>query len=273
MAGPGQSIERAGGANAAWNARSYRELKMLTLNSAERIAGDFLNIENVSGLDDVLGDICRQLRCEFFALTHHVDFLGAPHAGLRVHNYPEEWAHWFDAQRLGIADPVHRASQRTSAGFYWREMTSGRALPPQDRLVFARARQHGIGDGLTIPAHVPGDAHGSCSFAWRRGETPTPGALFFAQSIANFAFEAARRLHGPSQSRRPVLTDRQRECLLWAARGKTDWEIAQIMGIRHFTVVEHIRNARIRYDAATRGMLIVRALFDGSLHFGDIALH
>lgn len=100
-----------------------------------------------------------------------------------------------------------------------------------------------------------------------------PGALFFAQSIANFAFEAARRLHGPCDLQRPRLTDRQRECLLWAARGKTDWEIALIMGIRHFTVVEHIRSARMRYDAATRGVLIVRALFDGTLSFSDIALN
>ncbi|RYY28695.1 MAG: LuxR family transcriptional regulator [Sphingomonadales bacterium] len=246
---------------------------MLTLDAAERIAGDFTQIDDVAGLDNVLGEICHQLGCEFFALSHHVDFLCAPHAGLRVHNYPEEWAHWFDTQRLGIIDPVHRASQQTSAGFYWRDMVRGRALAPQDRFVFARARRHGIGDGLTIPAHVPGDAHGSCSFAWARGKAPGPGALFFAQSIANFAFETARRLHGPRNPARPRLTDRQRECLLWAARGKTDWEIARIMGIRHFTVVEHIRNARLRYDAATRGMLIVRALFDGTLNFGDIALN
>ncbi len=245
---------------------------MPTLDAAERIACDFLKIENLSDLNDVLGEICNQLGCEFFALSHHIDFLGAPKAGLRVHNYPDEWAHWFDKHRLGIIDPVHRASQRTSAGFHWRDIGSDRPLAPQDRLVFARARRHGIGDGLTIPAHVPGDAHGSCSFAWARGVSPGSGSLLFAQSIANFAFEAARRLHGPSEQARPRLTDRQRECLLWAARGKTDWEIACIMGIRHLTVVEHIRNARVRYEAATRGVLIVRALFDGTLSFGDIAL-
>ena len=246
---------------------------MPSLDAAERIAGDFLTIGNISDLNDVLGEICNQLGCEFFALSHHVDFLGAPKAGLRVHNYPEDWAHWFDENRLGIIDPVHRASQRTSAGFHWRDISGDSSLAQHDRLVFARARRHGIGEGLTIPAHVPGDAHGSCSFAWARGRTPGPGALFFAQSIANFAFETARRLHGPGDIARPRLTERQRECLLWAARGKTDWEIAHIMGLRHFTVVEHIRNARLRYNAATRGVLIVRALFDGTLSFSDIALN
>lgn len=244
---------------------------MPTLDAAERIACDITNIADTADLNLILGDVCRHLGCDYFALSHHVDFLEAPTTGLRVHNYPEEWANWFDAQRLGVADPVHRASQQTSAGFVWRDM--GRRFPlfPGDKAVFARARRHGIGDGLTIPAHVPGDAHGSCSFAWQRGKAPGSGDLFFAQSIANFAFEAARRLHGPRELPRRGLTDRQRECLLWAARGKTDWEISRIMGIGHFTVVDHIRCARRRYGAATRAMLIVRALFDGTLHFSDIA--
>lgn len=244
---------------------------MPTLDAAQQIAHDLMLSAEPSDLDDILHEVRKYLGCSFFALSHHVDFLGAPGTGLRVHNYPEEWAHWFDTQRLGLSDPVHRASQQTSAGFLWRDMVREVSLAASDRTVFARARRHGIGDGLTIPAHVPGDAHGSCSFAWRRGAAPEPGALVFAQSIANFAFEAARRIHGPRGEPRRRLTDRQRECLLWAARGKTDWEISRIMGIGHMTVVDHIRNARGRYDAATRAMLIVRALFDGALHFGDIA--
>ncbi len=119
---------------------------MPSLDAAERIAGDFLTIGNISDLNDVLGEICNQLDCEFFALSHHVDFLGAPKAGLRVHNYPEDWAHWFDENRLGIIDPVHRASQRTSAGFHWRDISGDSSLAQHDRLVFARARRHGIGE-------------------------------------------------------------------------------------------------------------------------------
>ena len=40
--------------------------------------------------------------------------------------------------------------------------------------------------------------------------------------------------------------------VLWIARGKTDWEIARILGVSHVTVIEHVRHARERYGAPTR---------------------
>ncbi|MBO9695944.1 MAG: LuxR family transcriptional regulator [Sphingopyxis sp.] len=244
---------------------------MSMLDAAQAIAVQLMRVENSEELEAALQQACERIGCRFFALSHHVDFLSSPGKGLRIHNYPEAWADWFDSRRLGVSDPVHRASQRTAAGFVWRDVPRFIRLRPADKAVFVHAGRHGIGDGLTIPAHVPGDAHGSCSFAWPRGEELPYEALAFAQSVGSFAFEAARRLHGPVPRERPKLTERQRECVLWVARGKTDWEISRIMGLRHFTVVEHLKNARDRYEAATRVTLTVRALFDGTLHFADIA--
>lgn len=243
---------------------------MPTLDAAHSIALDFLKVRNAADLEDLLGEVCTLLGCGFFALSHHVDFLGSPDAGLRVHNYPEEWAHWFDRQRLGIDDPVHRASQRTAAGFVWRDVPKFIRLRPADKSVLARARHHGIADGLTIPAHIPGEAHGSCSFAWDGRSAPEPGALIFAQSISNFAFEAARRIHHPKEVPPQRLTDRQRECVIWVARDKTDRQISEILGIRHSTVIEHLRNARSRYEVRSRARLTMRALFDGTISFAEI---
>lgn len=244
---------------------------MLSFDSARGIALDFMNVRDRGDLHDMLVETCRHLGCSFYALSHHVDFLGSPGTGLRIHNYPGDWAEWFDRERLGLTDPVHRASQRTSAGFAWHNVPKMIDLRASDREIFSRAKRHGIGDGLTIPAHVPGDAHGSCSFAWARGQVANDDALIAAQSVSNFAFEAARRVHSPVLVTGPRLTDRQRECLKWVARGKTDWEISRIMSISEMTVLEHVRNARHRYDASTRTHLAVRALFDGALHFGEVA--
>lgn len=244
---------------------------MSMLDAAQQIAVQLMRVENTTDLDDALREACERIGCRFFALSHHIDFLTSPGTGLRIHNYPQEWADWFDSRRLGISDPVHRASQRTAAGFVWRDVPKFITLRSSDKAVLAKARRHGIGEGLTIPAHVPGDAHGSCSFAWPSGQAANDDALTFAQSIGSFAFEAARRLHSPIAVQRPKLTDRQRECMIWVARGKTDWEISQILGLRRMTVVEHLKNARDRYDATTRVTLTVRALFDGALNFGEIA--
>lgn len=210
--------------------------------------------------------------CSWFALTHHVDFLVAPKKGVRIHNYPEDWARWFDARGLGTSDPVHRASQKRMAGFLWHEMTNFSAERPGGAAIFARARLHDIHHGLTVPAHLPGEAHGSVSFAWRGGAAATPEALMFAQSIASFVFEAARQISRPATDpARPRLTDRQIECVLWVARGKSDGVIAQILGLKEDTISEHLKNARERYEAPSRTSLAIRALFDSAITFGDVA--
>jgi LuxR family quorum-sensing system transcriptional regulator CciR len=119
---------------------------------------------------------------------------------------------------------------------------------------------------------VPGESHGSCSFATRRGEPIEPDALPRAQLVGAFAFEAARRLWKIRAVDKPVpgLTDRQRDCLLWAARGKSDWEISRILGISHETVIQHLKQARERYGVGKRTLLAVHALFDGTISFLDI---
>lgn len=99
---------------------------------------------------------------------------------------------------------------------------------------------------------------------------------FVCQLIGAFAFESARRLHGERES--PVnelrsLTAGQRDCVLWAARGKTDWEISVILGISHETVIQHLKHARERYGVQKRAMLAVRALFDGSISFSELLKH
>lgn len=245
---------------------------MPTIDAARRFALDVMRIEDEAGLSDLLREVCARLGCSWFALSHHIDFLAAPERGVRVHNYPEEWARWFDERRLGLSDPVHRYSQHRMSGFLWNEMADFATARPQDARIMRRARRHGIGDGLTIPTHLPGDAHGSVSFAWEPGQAPEPEALFFAQMIGSHAFEAARLLAHPElRATGPRLTDRQRECLIWSARGKSAWATGRIIGLSQDTVKEHLRNARARYGATDRTTLTTRALFGGDISFGDLA--
>ncbi|MAW98402.1 MAG: LuxR family transcriptional regulator [Sphingomonas sp.] len=224
-------------------------------------------------------DLMQALACvsismgfDYFALTHHVDFAAAGHAAVRLHNYPDDWVAWFDARRLGVSDPVHRASQATSIGFTWQRVPELIRLTPVDRHVLDCARERGIGDGFTVPVHVPGEATGSCSFAVAPGRCVPVDNLPLAQLTGAFAFEAARRINGVRSldAQAPTLTERQRDCVLWMARGKTDWEIARILGLSQETVTQHLKQARERYGVPKRSVLAVRALFDGLISFSDI---
>lgn len=221
-----------------------------------------------------LAAVCEALGFQYFALTHHL-VVQEPRAA-RLHNYPEPWVAWFDDNDLGVTDPVHRASQLTNVGFVWSDVPAMIKLTRADEEVLGRARREGIGDGFTVPAHIPGEASGSCSFAVTPSRAIPSAQLPIVQLIGAFAFEAARRVNEVrpvAPGRPPILTDRQRDCVLWVARGKTDWEIAQILGLSPETVIQHLKLARERYEVSKRALLAVRALFDGLITFSDILRH
>jgi LuxR family quorum-sensing system transcriptional regulator CciR len=241
------------------------------------MAMHFIGIVEGAGSEDDLAAamvaISGELGFQFFALSHHVDLARVSGPAIRLHNYPARWADYYDAKGLGVSDPVHRASHVTSVGFCWSQMPNMIPLTAADRRLLALGREQGIGDGFTVPAHVPGEARGSCSFANEAGRPIHGDALPLAQLAGAFAFEAARRLstsRGRIAATSPALTDRQRDCLLWAARGKGDWEIGRILGVSEETVARHIKQACERYEVNKRTPLAIRALFDGTLTFSDI---
>lgn len=246
---------------------------MGTFEQAENFLRDVGATSTEIELADALATVTREMGFTYFALTHHVDIRRAPQPAIRLHNYPDDWAAYYDDNSLGVSDPVHRASHLTSVGFAWSEIPKMIALTPRDHEMLIRGEAKGIGDGFTIPANVPGETHGSCSFANPRGTAIREEDLPLAQLVGAFAFEAARRLwrvRSSDAAALPKLTDRQRECIMWVARGKSDWEISRILGIQHETVIRHLKQARERYGVAKRTMLAVHALFDGSISFTDV---
>ncbi|WP_449472607.1 helix-turn-helix transcriptional regulator [Sphingobium chungangianum] len=237
----------------------------------------FLNaialVSDTGALAMLLAEMTKRMRFAHFALTHHANILDAPHTIIRLHDYPEPWVDYFDKNRLGQSDPVHRASHRTSAGFPWNRVPHLIQMTPGDHQLLDTARDHGLVDGFTVPANIVGEATGSCSFAIGPGDELPTDTLQLAQLVGIAAFEASRRIWlagskppGP----RPRLTDRQRDCLIWAARGKTAWESSRILGISEETVVRHLKQARDRYGVEKQTSLLIRALFDGIICFADI---
>jgi LuxR family quorum-sensing system transcriptional regulator CciR len=230
---------------------------------------DVRKLDSEGELAGAMDEIVTDLGFRYFALTHHVD-LNRSNAAIRIHNYPAGWEEWFDEQELGTSDPVHRASVITSVGFAWSRLPEMIALTEEDQKILERARAHGIGDGFTVPAHVPGEAHGSCSFACVTGERFAEENLALLQLVGAFSFETARRLHRARNTEPVRLTDRQREVVIWAARGKSDWEIGRILKISEATVGEHMRHAGQRYGVSKRMLIAVNALFDGTIGFDEV---
>lgn len=61
------------------------------------------------------------------------------------------------------------------------------------------------------------------------------------------------------------LTRREHDCLYWAARGKTSWEIGQILGISERTANFHISNTCAKLAVRTRQAAISTAILQDLL--------
>jgi len=58
----------------------------------------------------------------------------------------------------------------------------------------------------------------------------------------------------------PALTAREREVLRWVAAGKTDRDVAEVLGISHRTVHKHLQNVYAKLGVETRTAAVMRVL-------------
>lgn len=238
----------------------------------DRFLASLANCPDMETLHELLLSAINELGFSHFALVHHAALRrpGTPYAWL--HNYPSDWLLKIDRQ-AEWDDPVHMACRLTGIGFSWDRMPGLASLSAAQRLLLKECRHYGIGDGYTVPFHIPGEPAGSCSFAVRPGEVLPSHRLRCAEIIAMQAFDAARRLIGDVlRPHPPHLSRRERECLKWVARGKSDWEISVILGISAETARQYVKRARSAYHVSSRTQLVVLGLRDNWLGYDEAAL-
>jgi LuxR family quorum-sensing system transcriptional regulator CciR len=225
---------------------------------------------NDNELATLLEDASRELGFQHYAIVHSVSFRREEASFISLDNYPQAWAEEFVGKLLYLDDPVLQASQRTAKAFRWTDVSRLLRIDPRHEAVLERSARYGMGFGMTVPANVPGEPTGSCSFAVKRGKDLPEDRLRVAELIAIDAFDAGRRLRGlPHVGAVPHLSRRQRQCVRLLAAGKTDWEIAMILGISPETTKRYVKTARQAYDVVSRAQLIARALRDGQISFDD----
>jgi len=218
----------------------------------------------------LLEEVTRELGFHYFALLHHRGVQSKSDRLIRLDNYPGAWEQELITRHDVAADPVHLASLRTNAGFRWDELGELLPLSSSQRNILERSRHHGLGPGFTVPANVPGEPSGSCSFVVRGGRPLPVHRLLCAELIGVHAFRAARRIYGFAEAGAiPRLSRRERQCLRLVAAGKTDWEIAAILGIAPETARQYVKRARAAYDVVSRAQLVACGLRDALVSFDE----
>jgi LuxR family quorum-sensing system transcriptional regulator CciR len=231
-------------------------------------------VTTLPDLHELLQSTVLTFGFQYYALGHHVRVVQGEL--LQIGNYPDAWMQTVHTKQYISDDPVLRACQNTAVGFRWSEVDKLIDLSSRQREILASASRAGMGEGFTVPVHIPGECTGSCSFAHRIGKPLNEAVLPAAHCVGGFAFEAARRLvrhtGAPKRSLGIVefLTTRQLDCVVLVARGKSDWEAAKILGLSQDTVHQHVETAKRKYGVATRTQLVIRALFDNQLGFEEV---
>ena len=240
----------------------------------------FINASRGIGAADDLRSlmeaVTREMGFQTYSLFQHLKhFTWSEPRTLALSNFSQGWLTYFIDHAFYANDPAFAASHRTAVGFTFDDIPSLISLTPRQRKILDAGRKGGVAQGFVVPAHIPGEASGTCTFATASGIELPQQNFPMAQLVGSFAYEAARKLMlgGASivkhQEREPPTT-RQLECVVLVARGKTDWEIARILGLSEETVADHVNEARRRYDVSRRAELAIHALYHGDLTFSDI---
>lgn len=234
---------------------------------------------SLPAIADVLSGATRAFDFDYFALVQRVN-ARLSIGPVRLSDYPAAWIDLLTKTDYYVHDPVLAACGTSATPFRWDSIPDIISMSKHQKAYMADARAAGLEQGYTVPIHVPGSASGLCSFVTTGGRALPGDSLPAAQYLAFFAFESARRLVAEqvaaavpeTMEREPVprLTQRQLDCLVLAARGKSSWVTGKLLGLSPDTVHKYLESAKRRYGVSSRTELVVRALYDGQLSFKDI---
>lgn len=189
-----------------------------------------------------------------------------------VSNAPSDFIADFDARGYARYNPLWRQAEASPVPFTAVE-TRHRRISEQEQEVLTHIHDKlDLNDGYIVPVRDEAPGKGAVMFG---GHSPRQDPL--TQSVLNmlghciygqlndimkaFAGSMPQPTAEPSQT----LTARERECLQWVARGKTDFEIGIILGISARTARFHIENSKRKLGVSSRVQAVTLAMRSGRI--------
>jgi DNA-binding CsgD family transcriptional regulator len=188
-----------------------------------------------------------------------------PHVPIYLTNYPSQWVSHYEGRRYQDIDPVVLAARNSLLPFFWDDGFFGRGASKEQRNLFIEASDFGIRCGFNVPIyHSEGRAFVAFATDYKSKEMKRDikahKNILHLASIY-FPVHARRKLDDRAALKRPNLGAREIECLQWVTRGKTMWDIGEIMSISRRTVVFHLENAKRKLNAVSLPQAVAIALY------------
>ncbi len=224
---------------------------------------EVLSVEEITTLCD---SYCKFFGFDTFVYALRVPEYFASSKLVVVDGYPSSWVnHYFERSFYEI-DPVMEYSSKHIVPIEWHNLRIDKDSRQKDMMNEARA--FGVKSGVTMPIHSPHGELGVLSFALDRdapySNEVTSYSMPYIQLLASYTHEALRRICGlVDGDDGQYLTQREKECLKWAADGKSAWEIGNILNISERTVNFHLNNIVQKLGVSNRQHAVAKATLKG----------
>lgn len=241
---------------------------LVDLDTLVRIA----TADSVEALTRAVDAVARELGFEHWIYGALVAVTPTRSEQFVLSGYPDGWRNHYLEAGYTFRDPTVNYSRTHVVPTLWDELAQSpaeRANPdPVGQRIVDEAREFGLAKGLSVPLHGLGCQFGMMSYAASDPNHPITESTVCAEAmlLATYVHQAASNLMFGSRMRDiRALSARERECLKWAAEGKSGWDIAHLLSISERTVVFHLRNACSKLGVATRQQAVAKAMVLGLL--------
>nr|WP_300074383.1 LuxR family transcriptional regulator [uncultured Ruegeria sp.] len=185
------------------------------------------------------------------------DLMGSYHLQA---TYPKRWLSFYSDNELHEIDPVISMGQRQPNLVGW----SSKECNPEDEEFFNLAHSFGVpanGAAVTFGSRI-----GISAFSLASDVSSNEWARTFEAHNSELNLIAMAYCIKASQLNAKVrLTPREKEVLLWAARGKTSWETSKLLDLSEGTINQYLRGAMRKLNATNRVHCVAKAVDLGLL--------
>ncbi len=223
-----------------------------------------LACQSIEELHATTARIAKRLGFEHFIYGVNVNTSLTRPYQFFLSGYPKEWwKHYTDSDYKKI-DPIVRHAAEKVIPVIWDKRLGN---TPAAEKFMGEAKEFGLANGASFPVHGQRGEFSALNLATsrdsREAKQDIVAAMGKAQLLACYVHEAVQRLvlsQGPLPLKKITLTEREKECLRWAADGKTSWEIGRIVNISEHTVIFHLRNVTRKLGVTNRRQAVARSL-------------
>jgi len=184
---------------------------------------------------------------------------------LLASGWDPEWQQRYEDNQYGVDDPVVARAARSSRPFVWNDTLNDPWVTPMGARIMDEACEFNMKDGILVPVHGPNGCEGALAFGGDQADLSSTD-MKALHLVGLYAFSHLMDLETGRQDPplpEQILTDRELDCLRWAAAGKTSWEISSVLGISRHTTDWYLAEATRKLGAANRTHAVVQAMRKG----------